>query len=110
MNAEELAEEQRQIVEKYKRETGGKSETYSCSVEYKLTVKFESKCINYGHRKNTAAFNQCVGMERNNQERQQQLERMEAKAEMQARKQKSDNRRLRRSTFEFKPCVSKNGF
>ncbi|MDB2421101.1 hypothetical protein N9X05_03640 [Paracoccaceae bacterium] len=74
------AEEQRQKVERYKRETGGECETRSCYTKYKLRVRFETICVNYGHRKNTAAFNQCVGMERNNYERQQQLEWMEKEA------------------------------
>ena len=82
---ERAAEEQRQKVERYKRETGGKCETRSCYNEYKLTAGFETKCVDYGHRKKTAAFNQCVGMERNNYDREQQLKRMQAETNSNAR-------------------------
>ena len=69
----------------YKRETGGKCEDSSCYNEYKLTAGFETKCVDYGHRKKTAAFNQCVGMERNNYDREQQLKRMQAETNSNAR-------------------------
>ena len=43
-----------------------------------LQLNFETTCKNYGYKRNTAAFNQCVGLERNNYERQLQLEQIEA--------------------------------
>jgi len=100
------AEERRQKVERYKRETGGECETRSCYTKYKLRVRFETICVNYGHRKNTAAFNQCVGMERNNYERQQQLERMEeeAAAAREDARRKHNQAVLRDAFRSNKPC------
>ena len=70
-NQQVLAEENRNRI---RQATGGKCETESCYSEYKLKIRFEKTCKNYGHRKNTAAFNQCVGMEINNYNRNLQLE------------------------------------
>jgi hypothetical protein len=78
LERQKAAEAKRQRVERYRRETGGQCETKTCYSAYKLRISFEETCKNYGHRQDTAAFNQCVGMEINNYEREQQLKQMEA--------------------------------
>ena len=77
---EQEAERKRLRAKEIRQATGGECDAEPCYAEYKLRVSFEVTCQNYGHRKSTAAFNQCVGMERNNYERQQQLEQMEREA------------------------------
>lgn len=60
--------------------TGSPKMTSEELAEYEkvLQLNFETTCKNYGYKRNTAAFNQCVGLERNNYERQLQLEQIEA--------------------------------
>ena len=83
---EQEAERKRLRAKEIRQATGGECDAEPCYAEYKLRVSFEVTCQNYGHRKSTAAFNQCVGMERNNYERQQQIQRMEAEAASRARR------------------------
>jgi len=90
---EQEAERKRLRAKEIRQATGGECDAEPCYAEYKLRVSFEVTCQNYGHRKSTAAFNQCVGMERNNYERQQQLEQMEREAAYRARQAEEDARR-----------------
>ncbi len=89
-------EQKRKQKERIRQATGGKCETESCYSEYKLRLSFETTCENYGHRQNTAAFNQCVGMEINNYERDQQLERMERQVASRAAEAREEARKARK--------------
>ena len=90
---EQEAERKRLRAKEIRQATGGECDAEPCYAEYKLRVSFEVTCQNYGHRKSTAAFNQCVGMERNNYERQQQLEQMEREARSRDAAAREDARR-----------------
>ena len=96
---EQAAERKRLRAKKIRQATGGECDAEPCYAEYKLRVSFEVTCQNYGHRKSTAAFNQCVGMERNNYERQQQIQRMEAEAASRARRaeRRAHNRQVQQN-------------
>ena len=79
-----LDEEERQRkIEEIRKATGGEcmyGDYQGCYSNYKLKQKFITICKNYGHKQNTAAFNQCVGMEKNNYERDKQLNEMKREA------------------------------
>jgi len=58
-----------------------------------LELSFEGTCKSYGHRENTASFNQCVGMERYNYKREQKLEQMARDTDRRAREAEENARR-----------------
>ena len=116
---EQEAERKRLRAKEIRQATGGECDAEPCYAEYKLRVSFEVTCQNYGHRKSTAAFNQCVGMERNNYERQQQLEQMEREARSRDAAAREDARRkhnqavlrdaFRNNQNTYKPPCSYSG-
>lgn len=87
------AEERKKKIEEIRQATGGECKegnAQGCYSDYKLKQIFITICKNYGHKQNTAAFNQCVGMEKNNYERDKQLNEMKREAAARAESARRD--------------------